>query len=189
MPAPRRPSHTNRHVGPRLPTQISSPKTAFPKQLPLPSHPRHQSRPRRAQLQRIEDIGKAVKGRAVDVVLYLDRLDSYKLGVLDKRVRAALCCAVLCCAVLRFLVAYGGAGRQGSALLPGLCWAAVLAGGARSQVRRAAAGRPRPLHHPAPACRIYRLPCPHFTLLSLRSYHTLQAHPPSAPARRRCWRA
>ena len=40
-------------------------------------------------LQRLEDVAQALvsSSRSVDVVLYLDRLDNYKLGALDKRVR------------------------------------------------------------------------------------------------------
>jgi hypothetical protein len=37
-------------------------------------------------LQKLEAIGKAVKGQRVDAVLYLDRLDSYKLDTLDRKV-------------------------------------------------------------------------------------------------------
>lgn len=40
-------------------------------------------------LQRLEAVAKAVDGRPVDVVLYLDRLDNYSLGPLDKRVSPA----------------------------------------------------------------------------------------------------
>ena len=37
-------------------------------------------------LQKLEAIGKAIKGQRVDAVLYLDRLDSYKLDTLDRKV-------------------------------------------------------------------------------------------------------
>lgn len=42
--------------------------------------------------KRLEDVAKALvaSNRSVDVVLYLDRLDNYKLGALDKRVLAGI---------------------------------------------------------------------------------------------------
>ena len=36
--------------------------------------------------QRLEAIGKAVRERGVDVVLYVDRVDAYKVDTLDRKV-------------------------------------------------------------------------------------------------------
>lgn len=46
--------------------------------------PRHAAPP--APTQKLEAIGKAVRERPVDAVLYLDRLDSYKVDTLDQKV-------------------------------------------------------------------------------------------------------
>lgn len=40
--------------------------------------------------QKLEAIGRAVRDRGVDAVLYLDRLDSYRLDTLDRKVSGAV---------------------------------------------------------------------------------------------------
>lgn len=64
----------------------------------LPGHPTSRNHPAPlaalALRQKLEAVGRAVRERAVDAVLFLDRLDSYKVDTLDRKVGTCSCLVV-----------------------------------------------------------------------------------------------